>query len=112
MNKKKTINIVYSTNPNFEYQHEEDSAQTTLPPAQQLLKIFLDKKQRAGKAVTLIDGFIGTNEDLNELGKLLKQKCGVGGSVKDGQILIQGDFRDKVVLLLTEKGYKVKKIGG
>jgi translation initiation factor 1 len=110
--KKKVINVVYSTNPNFQY--EEDSAEEikTVLPQQQNLKIFLDKKQRAGKAVTLVDGFVGTTQDLEELGKFLKQKCGVGGTVKDGQILIQGDFRDKILSILIEKGYKAKKAGG
>lgn len=112
MSKKKFVNVVYSTNPNFNYQEEHYLESETLAPIHQNLKVFLDKKQRAGKAVSLIDGFIGKTEDLEELGKLIKQKCGVGGSVKDGQILIQGDFRDKIIALLIEKGYKAKKAGG
>lgn len=112
MSKKKFVNVVYSTNPNFSYQEENQEESDTLPPNHQNLKVFLDKKQRAGKAVSLVDGFIGKTEDLEDLGKLLKQKCGVGGTVKEGQIIIQGDFRDKIVALLIEKGYKAKKAGG
>ncbi len=106
--------VVYSTSAGFDYQYSEDSHQTTTPDAnQQTLKVMLDKKQRAGKSVTLITGFIGTEEKLKELGKTLKTKCGVGGSVKDGEILIQGDFREKVIALLNDLGYtKVKRVGG
>ena len=109
---KNTVNIVYSTNPDFKPAFEENEPEETLPPSQQHIKVMLDKKNRAGKAVTLITGFIGTEEDLKALGKSLKAKCGVGGTIKEGEILIQGDFRDKIVSLLTNMGYKVKKAGG
>ncbi len=104
--------VVYSTNPDFEYQHQQEEIFDTLPNEKQDLRVMLDKKQRAGKAVTLITGFIGKNEDLEVLGKLLKTKCGVGGTVKEGEIMIQGDFRDKILLLLQQSGYKAKKAGG
>ena len=107
-NKKKPIDIVYSTNANFNFQYQREENLETLPAKQQNLKIMLDKKQRAGKAVTLISGFIGREEDLQSLGKSLKQKCGVGGTVKEGEILIQGDFREKIKILLEEVGYRVK----
>ncbi len=107
-NKKGKINVVYSTNPDFNYQYEEEEEQTTLPPEKQNLRVTLDSKQRAGKTVTLIDGFIGTEEDLKDLAKLLKNKCGVGGSVKEGQIIIQGAFKDKVLAILHDNHYRAR----
>lgn len=112
MKNKNRINVVYSTNPNFNYESANQQEESTLPAEKQNLKIQLDRKQRAGKSVTLISGFVGTSDDLNELGKMLKSKCGVGGTAKDGEILIQGDFRDKVMDLLSKSGYKVKRVGG
>ncbi len=110
--KKEKINVVYSTNPDFNFQFDEEEAIETLSKAQQQLYVSIDRKQRGGKEVTLVEGFVGKEDDLKELGKLLKSKCGVGGTVKDNEILIQGNFRDKVFDLLTKEGYKVKKKGG
>ena len=109
---KKRINVIYSTNPDFNYESDDQPEAETLTPSQQKLYVSLDKKQRKGKAVTLIEGFVGAEDDLKDLGKFLKSKCGVGGSVKDGEILIQGDVRDKVIPLLESDGYKVKRKGG
>lgn len=110
--KNKASGIVYSTDPGFQYTYEQEESAASLPASKQDLRVMLDKKQRAGKAVTLITGFTGKPEDLNELGRRLKSKCGVGGTVKDGEILIQGDFRDKILQLLIAEGYKAKKAGG
>lgn len=104
--------VVYSTNSDFSYQTNDQPETPTLPPQQQQLRVQLDKKQRGGKQVTLVTGFVGTEADLQALGKLLKTKCGVGGSAKDGEVVVQGDFRDKVMDVLGKEGYKVKKIGG
>lgn len=108
---KKNSGLVYSTNPNFQFEEEEIES-VSIPANQQKIYVSIDKKQRAGKEVTLIEGFVGSEDDLKELGKTLKSKCGVGGSVKDGEILIQGNFRDKVIELLQKEGFQVKRKGG
>lgn len=107
-NKPDERGFVYSTDPNFSFKHEEENAET-LSPAQQKLRVRLETKQRAGKAVTLITGFIGKENDLEELGKKLKNYCGTGGSAKDGEIIIQGDQRDKVFQWLMKNDYKQAK---
>ncbi len=109
---KKRKGVVYSTDSNFSFQQHSPNGLISLPPAQQSLKIFLDKSGRAGKQVTLISGFVGTEDDLKALTKLIKTKCGTGGSSREGEILIQGDVRDKVLEILIKVGYKTKRVGG
>lgn len=104
--------IMYSTDPSFSYETDNETPQEIIANNQQDLRVMLDRKNRGGKAVTLVTGFRGNAEDLEKLSKMLKTKCGVGGSAKDGEIIVQGDFRDKVVLMLQKEGYKVKKSGG
>lgn len=106
---KKRLGIVYSTNADFKYEEVTETEAETLPAEKQRLIVSLDKRNRGGKQVTLVSGFVGKEEDLKELGKLLKVKCGVGGSAKDGEITIQGDFREKVTTLLCGMGYKAKR---
>ena len=100
------MGVVYSTNPDFVYAQDEKQ---TAPPGKQTLIVTIDRRQRAGKQVTLVSGFTGPASGLEALAKTLKSKCGVGGAVKEGQILIQGDFRDRVVALLQDAGYKAKR---
>ena len=103
---------MYSTNPDYHYETENEEEQSTLMPSQQKLRVQLDRKNRGGKVVTLVTGFVGTEDDLKGLGKLLKSKCGVGGSAKDGEIIVQGDFKQKVVDLLKKEGYtQTKPVG-
>ncbi|WP_321373074.1 translation initiation factor [uncultured Draconibacterium sp.] len=109
---KDRLGVVFSTNPDFNYENEEEQQQETIPANQQDLRVLLDRKKRKGKAVTLVTGFVGSDDDLKELGKRLKSKCGVGGTVKDGEIMIQGDFCKRVIELLKADGYKVKRSGG
>jgi translation initiation factor 1 len=109
---KNRLGIVYSTNSEYNYQESQVKHQSTLPPAQQNLKVQLDKKSRGGKKVTLITGFVGSGDDLKLLGKTIKSMCGVGGATKDGEILIQGDFVQRILKILDDKGYSAKRIGG
>lgn len=109
---KDRLNVVYSTNPDFKYELDDEEEQTTLQPSQQRLRVQLDRKNRGGKVVTLVTGFIGTEDDLKELGKFLKSKCGVEGSAKDGEIIVQGDFKQKVLELLKKEGYTQTKTVG
>lgn len=108
MGKQSKINIVYSTNPNFNYEYEAQEQADTLIPEKQNLRVLLDSKQRAGKTVTIIQGFIGQEDDLKELAKLLKNKCGVGGSTKDGEIIIQGALKEKVLTILHDHKYRAR----
>lgn len=108
---KERLGTVYSTNPDFKYTTPDNNDATpALPPAKQKLRVALDKRNRKGKMVTIVADYIGPEDDLKELGRLLKTKCGVGGSVKEGEIIIQGDFRDRVVAVLTELGYSARRL--
>lgn len=107
---KDRLNIVFSTNPDFQYEEEEQEEEAKLPNEKQKLRIELDKRNRKGKAVTLITGYVGSEEDLGELARMLKTKCGSGGSSRCGEILIQGDFRQKVNEILQKEGYKTRVI--
>jgi len=112
-NKKNRVGIVFSTDPDYDYQFNDQEEAEAPPANQQRLRVSLDRKKRKGKEVTLIAGFVGPEQDLKDLGKALKSKCGVGGSVKDGEILLQGDHRDKVVDWLKDQGYsQTKRSGG
>ena len=106
---KSRLGVVYSTNPDYQYQNETVLEQETLPPSKQRLIVRIDRRQRAGKQVTLVEGFVGTSDDLAALAKTLKTKCGVGGTAKDGEITVQGDLRDKVVALLQSMGYNARR---
>lgn len=109
---KERKDIVYSTNPDFNYEYEKiPNERVTIEPGKQKLKVYMDSKARSkGKQATVVNGFIGTEDDLKELAKLLKTKCAVGGTIKDGEIIIQGDFRDKLLQILSAQGYKATKI--
>lgn len=109
---KSRLGMVYSTDPGYKYDTGGDGRPETLPPAKQDLRVWLDRKARAGKQVTLVKGFVGSDDDLRVLASMLKSKCGVGGSAKDGEIIIQGDFRDQVADILAKAGYRTKKAGG
>lgn len=109
---KKRLNVVFSTNPDFSYEEDDQSEEQTLPKSQQKLRVQLDKKGRAGKVVTLVTDYLGSDDDLKELGKFLKSKCGSGGSAKDGEIIIQGDFKERVLQILKDEGYSQTKPKG
>jgi translation initiation factor 1 len=111
MGKKNKKGIMYSTNPDYEFEYENED-QDAIDPSAQNLRVLIDRKKRRGKEVTLITGFIGPEEDMKELGKLLKQKLGVGGSAKDGEIIVQGNHREKVLAILKEKGFAKTKLSG
>ena len=111
--KNKRSGIVFSTDPDYEYAYQQDDDAATLPPQQQKLRVLIDRKQRKGKEVTLVTGFVGSDDDLKDLAKALKNKCGVGGSAKDGEIILQGDKRDQVVQYLLAESYSgTTKSGG
>lgn len=106
---KKRLGVVYSTDPDYRYEEERQEQEETLPPQKQRLVVSIDRRNRGGKQVTLVTGFVGTDEDLAALGKTLKVKCGVGGTAKNGEITVQGDFRDKVTALLADMGYNARR---
>jgi len=106
---KERLNVIYSTNPDFKYETLDEEEVNTIEKKQQKLRVAIEKKSRGGKTVTLITGFVGAEDDLKELGKLLKTKCGVGGTVKDGEILIQGEFKLKIIEILKSEGYTQTK---
>jgi len=109
---KKRLGVVYSTDPDYDYDREHDAEEDTLKPGQQQLRVMRDRKQRKGKTVTLVAGFNGTEDDLKQLARELKSKCGVGGSAKNGEIIIQGDHRERIYDILKTEGYQVKISGG
>jgi translation initiation factor 1 len=111
-NKKKRKDVVYSTNPDFNYESDNESLPETLPVNEQKLYVSIDRKSRKGKSVTLVEGFIGQSEDLKELSKTLKKSCGVGGTAKDDQIVVQGEFKDEIAKILIDMGYNTIKKGG
>ena len=106
---KERLGMVYSTNPDFEYTTSAEPEEATLPADKQPLRVWIDRKHRGGKTVTLVKGFVGTEEDLSTLGRMLKSKCGVGGSAKDREIIIQGDFKQRIIELLKAEGYTQTK---
>mgnify|MGYP003520598631 FL=1 len=108
---KERLGVVFSTNPDFQYETDKDEEATTLAPEKQNLKVWLDRL-KGGRVATVVRGFVGSDDDLAALGKELKKSCGVGGTTKDGEIIIQGDHRDRVVELLTKAGYRSKRAGG
>lgn len=108
MSKKQPVGVVYSTNPDYQYQYDDEPLAETLPPVRQRLRVTIDRHHRGGKTVTLVTGFTGTDDDLQALGRTLKNRCGVGGAAKDGEIIIQGDHLDKVRQLLAADGYNVR----
>ncbi len=107
MSKKHAVGVVYSTNPDYQYQYDDEPEAETLPPSQQKLRVRIERNHRGGKVVTLVTGFVGSDDDLQTLGKLLKTKCGVGGSAKDGEIIVQGEHLERVKEILRTEGYRV-----
>ncbi len=102
---KDRLGVVFSTNPDFDFQEENETQDATLPPQQQKLRLRIEKNGRGGKTVTIVSGFVGSDNDLKELSRMLKTRCGVGGSCKDGEIIIQGDFKARIIDILKQEGY-------